>query len=149
MKPDELMSIANELMGFDLNEVLFKEDKSKRTKLNIVKLIMAKQDGIAETMLANVFNYIQSNETAPSEPEHQPEENNASEATETTYPDAPEGGREFGVYMDISDDLAAKGIGDTEVTAFIESKGLSYTDIEEFFRLAPGKLIDELINQNT
>lgn len=146
MSPKELMSLAKEVMGFDLNEVLFKTDTSKRTKPNVAKLIMAKQDGMQATVLANVFGVDLRSLNTQGEQSSTKEETSAVEAEESAFGNPP---REFDKQMDVFDTLTDSGVEDAHILQYIKDNGLTFTTSEDMIKNAPGSVISKMIEDLT
>lgn len=146
-----LLSLTSKVMGFDVDVELFptEEKKKNRTKANLVNLILAKQDDTSEDMLKSVFGYDLRGDNSLGAKNDSPQGKDLTESPKTTYHDAPEEGRPFETCLEMSDSLAAGGVEEDDIMAFIQSNGLPYVDTESFFKFATGAMIDKLTEEHS
>lgn len=137
IKGAELLRIASEMIGIDVNAELFntEEAKKKRTATLLKKMILAVQDGMIDKILADEFGYVI-------------KKDNSATVEETGFmiSEAGDEGRAFDEIMQIDSVREAHGVTDEQIMSHIKEKGLNFTDKDSFFRYGEAKDILSILN---
>ncbi len=153
LKPADLIALANKVTGLDLQAVIFDKDKSKRTVVNLRKIIFAKQEGKLPEHLLEVYGIKHTAEELPmDEAENMaltPDDLKPEAKTTQPLPfsDIAEGEeRPFNELMQIDDLREKANITEEQIMAYVKEKGLAFTDMEQFFKFGSTEDIKTALN---
>jgi hypothetical protein len=136
MEPKQAFDYINSVIGFDMQTRLFDQYKDKKTKRILIEIYTAFLAGQVET-------YIKANfELETSEEKQLPLIEAGNE-----WPKLPESGRrDFGDAMTIADAFIEKGIQEGDILDALQSNGLEFESVEDFYKRATVEVLNMIYN---
>lgn len=147
----ETFNYVQQSLGFDLQKKLFDTHPEKKTKRILLELYSAHLAGQVETYIKSNFEVeeTQAEQPAPEPNKEEPKpkaEAKAEPKQEGLFPELADGQRDFKNLLIVADEFEKAGIAENDVMDFIETNGLTYSGMEDFYRHATVDMLEQLYN---